>query len=601
MGKAVTLSELVVKLTLDSQAAMNKLDAFNKKIASSMNQQAGASRRVNNNLQRSASSASNLNNAGLNALDTYSKLSMKIFGIYQTLDLAKKVVNVGFEVEGMNAGLTAILGADPKNAGQDIGAMVKGQFDFAKKVANENGKDLLLSMDSWMRLSASAAGKVPQKDLEDIFRGVSDYGTVLGVSTDRMRNSYLAIQQMLSKGVVQSEEMKRQLAEHMPGALQVFARSIGKTDTQVIEMMKSGELIASEVLPKMGRELSRTANAAGGLTKKQQGARAATMRLVNTFEEMSIALYEGGLGEGLITITTGLVEFLATTKKLVPWLGNFAKNFSLAFVSAFKVAGYFVTRFLDIITGGSLKGNLLDYLLEKFEDLTGMKKGTATIDNLILTLEDLFIAFLLFKIFKVITIMVQGLWWLIKTTKIARAIIWTFNIAVRALAFSAFLLNIPFLTFIGIILLVVSAIGLLYYAFSGKLYDFLAETFPELMDFLGESIAGVIDWFGKLWKSITDPIADSFTFIESKINQLLNLRNKFKEGFWGGVSSAIGINNPFPQKQYMNDYVSKGSGNTSAQSQQNNEINFNITGNLDKATGDRLVKEIPIMLDYHAP
>ena len=91
-----------------------------------------------------------------------------------------------------------------------------------------------------------------------IFRQVSEATTVLGLSAEQTEGSFLALGQMMSKGTVQAEELRGQLAERIPGAFQIGARAMGMTTKQLGEAMQKGLINSQEFLTKFGDELEKT-------------------------------------------------------------------------------------------------------------------------------------------------------------------------------------------------------------------------------------------------------------------------------------------------------------------------------------------------------
>jgi tape measure domain-containing protein len=68
---------------------------------------------------------------------------------------------------------------------------------------------------------------------------------VLGASTDDVQGGLRALTQMLSKGTVQSEELKGQLGERMPGAFRDAAAAMGYSVSELSQALKKG-LVDSE-------------------------------------------------------------------------------------------------------------------------------------------------------------------------------------------------------------------------------------------------------------------------------------------------------------------------------------------------------------------
>lgn len=91
-----------------------------------------------------------------------------------------------------------------------------------------------------------------------IFSQVSAATTVMGLSAEQTEGSFLALGQMLSKGTVQAEELRGQLAERIPGAFQIGARAMGMTTKELGDAMKEGLINSEDFLVKFGNELEKT-------------------------------------------------------------------------------------------------------------------------------------------------------------------------------------------------------------------------------------------------------------------------------------------------------------------------------------------------------
>ena len=61
---------------------------------------------------------------------------------------------------------------------------------------------------------------------------------------------------MMSKGKVAAEELRRQLGNTLPGAFTLMAAAMGVSTAKLEEMMKNGELLSEEALPKFAAMLN---------------------------------------------------------------------------------------------------------------------------------------------------------------------------------------------------------------------------------------------------------------------------------------------------------------------------------------------------------
>jgi tape measure domain-containing protein len=128
-------------------------------------------------------------------------------------------------------------------------------FEFAKKQASATGigeqstlRDLAsfkLAIPGADQLDSNG-GRVTQsvgaKEVEQILKGLQSAGTANQLSGDEQAGASNAVLQILSKGQVQSEELKRQLANFLPGTVSTFAQSQGITTAELEGRLKRGEV-----------------------------------------------------------------------------------------------------------------------------------------------------------------------------------------------------------------------------------------------------------------------------------------------------------------------------------------------------------------------
>ena len=138
--------------------------------------------------------------------------------------------------------------------------ITKDSFDaatsqrFLIEISRDFGVELVATTERWIKfLAAAKQSGLTLKDTEDIFKSLTKAGAVLGLQTDELSSIYLALEQMLSKGKVTTEELRRQLGERLPGAMGIMAASMGVTIAELDKMMKKGEVLSAEVLPNFAK------------------------------------------------------------------------------------------------------------------------------------------------------------------------------------------------------------------------------------------------------------------------------------------------------------------------------------------------------------
>lgn len=121
---------------------------------------------------------------------------------------------------------------------------------FLMQLTQDYGVALVATTERWIKfLAAAKQSGITLRETENIFRSMTKAGAVLGLKTHELSGIYLALEQMLSKGKVTTEELRRQLGERLPGAMGIMADSMGISIVQLDKMLKKGQVLSAEVLP----------------------------------------------------------------------------------------------------------------------------------------------------------------------------------------------------------------------------------------------------------------------------------------------------------------------------------------------------------------
>lgn len=129
---------------------------------------------------------------------------------------------------------------------------------FLSDITQRYGLELVSTSQAYLKFRASIAGaNFDLVESQKIFESVSKAGSVLGLNAQRMELVFLALEQMISKGTISTEELRRQLGDNLPGAMRIMADALGVTIPKLLQMVKNNELLASEVLPKFRVQLEK--------------------------------------------------------------------------------------------------------------------------------------------------------------------------------------------------------------------------------------------------------------------------------------------------------------------------------------------------------
>jgi tape measure domain-containing protein len=168
-----------------------------------------------------------------------------------------------------------------------------GSMAWIRQVSKELGLDLVVASEGFKLLAASTReSRLEGAPTRDIFKAVASAATVMGLDAEKTHSVLLALSQMVSKGRVQAEEMRKQLGEHLPGALNIAARAMGVTTAELGKMMEAGTLLADDFLPKFARQLN--LELGESTAEASRSAQANFNRMKTAWDSLLFALGQSG-------------------------------------------------------------------------------------------------------------------------------------------------------------------------------------------------------------------------------------------------------------------------------------------------------------------
>ena len=134
---------------------------------------------------------------------------------------------------------------------------------FLKRISNEYGQDLISLTNGFAKFHAAAKETSLSLDQQRyIYEALTRAAGAYHLSAEQTSDVMLAVEQMLSKGKVTAEELRRQLGNSLPGAFNLMARAAGVSTAELERMMKAGQVISEDVLPRFAQVLNATTAAA---------------------------------------------------------------------------------------------------------------------------------------------------------------------------------------------------------------------------------------------------------------------------------------------------------------------------------------------------
>lgn len=217
-----------------------------------------------------------------------------VTGLFLTLG-EQIVKNKDFIIEFGQASLDASIQFESLQRALNYisGGAAEGTLKFKelKEMANSTGADLQGVVEAYNQLGAATKMTTLEGPTTDsLVKGVSQLGSLYGLSKDELQGAQLAISQMAGKGVVSSEELRGQLAERIPGAFQMASRAMKMTEKDFFKLMATGKLSSAEFLPKFAAQLEKESLA--GLQGSTETTVALLNKMSNATTEIKLSLGE---------------------------------------------------------------------------------------------------------------------------------------------------------------------------------------------------------------------------------------------------------------------------------------------------------------------
>lgn len=280
-----------------------------------------------------------------NNLDNLSSAAVKTAGAFISMQAVlasyQKIMEIGLQRASAERSIDFVF---DKDAGQ-----VK---EFTKSLAQTTGLDIAELQSQFAGFGASAKESMGIQGSEELFKSMIGYSRLMGRSEEEIKRALTALSQMAGKGQIMAEELKGQLAEAVPGMVQVFAKATGKTEQELFDAMKKGALKSADTLQKVTQELNKQITAKGGWEAISGSTQAQLGNLKNSWNTTLDSIFRGsedGLQDFTRSLTTLLNSLGGSGKSLGESLGGLMSDMSSG-VDSLTDISYRVRAFFDEVT-----------------------------------------------------------------------------------------------------------------------------------------------------------------------------------------------------------------------------------------------------------
>lgn len=213
--------------------------------------------------------------------------------------LVRTSVELVIQMERVERTFVAVLGSV---------TAAQNELSFVRAESDRLGLSFKSTAVAYSQFVASASGSLSMVQIRDVFSGVSEAMANLGIGAQQQQRALLALSQMAAKGVVSMEELRQQLGDALPRAMQLSADAMGMPLAKFMKLVGEGEILSRDLLPKLPA-IFREAFGTGGAAI--DNTQASLNRFNNTLDDLREDFGTGFL-EGFVTGLNDLREDLTS-------------------------------------------------------------------------------------------------------------------------------------------------------------------------------------------------------------------------------------------------------------------------------------------------
>lgn len=291
-----------------------------------VNSQVGKLKTFNQELKRTQNDITKTENK----VGWLGKTFRRVFGAYLGIQGVKSLVSAYRNIDLIRRSIEGLT-----KSTQD--------WQYIQKEALKTGTDIEVVAKGYRNFySAANMAGFDKGGIQQMYSEVLVASRAIGATQQQTSGALLALEQMLSKGKVSMEELRRQLGNALPGAFEIGAKAMGVTTQKFNEMVKAG-LQANEFVPKFTKELLKTYE-----TAFPEATKSLDFALVNLHSTWKLFQYDlmqnSDAGKELAKVITKLTKVLQS-----PQLKGTIESLAKVLNIVFGILGYLIQNLETIL------------------------------------------------------------------------------------------------------------------------------------------------------------------------------------------------------------------------------------------------------------
>lgn len=251
-------------------------------------------------------------------------------GFYGAINILRQVTDAYLTLEAAQSRLRVVFDNDE--------FAIAEEMDWLRRNAERLGIELGVLAGQYAKFAVASKGtRLEGENTRKIFLAVAEAARVNKASIDQINGTFLALEQMVSKGSVTMEELRRQLGDRLPGAVQIMADAVGVTVGELTKMIEQGQ-VSSDYLVQFADELDSRFGSA--LPAALETVTTQLGRMQNAAFQALLAFGEAGFMEAFAELLSDITDLLKSAE-----FATFSERLSAAASVATRAISLLVRNF----------------------------------------------------------------------------------------------------------------------------------------------------------------------------------------------------------------------------------------------------------------
>lgn len=279
--------------------------------------------------------------------------------------LSVAAVKTSMAIDKIKAGFEATTGGV---------AAANKEYNMAVDTVKRYGLGLQGTLTQYSQfIAATKNTAIEGAGARKVLEGMAVASRALSLSEEQVSGTMLAFTQMMSKGTVQAEELRGQVGERIPGAFRLAAEAMGVSQRELGEMMKKGEVLSADLLPKLADHLIKTF---GDQALRNSDKLSANLARLSTNTFLFNEAFDKTFG-----ISTKFNEGIKIANQGLEFLTKHMDDLKGMFIAATAAMGGFALGF-GLVFGIQAIGNVAKLTTAITKFFSAMAKGQALLQAL---------------------------------------------------------------------------------------------------------------------------------------------------------------------------------------------------------------------------